>query len=262
MKYLILALVNTIYGLLLLITLDNKTAGLYLMVFISAVLIVLGLWGLYLWFRQTIATPGAPPTAALQSWFQIIKGIDVLLVLGLLFRSFVLQPFLVDGNSMEPNYHNKQFLLVDRLSYRFATPKRGEVIIFRYPKNPSEDYIKRIVGLPGETLTIEDGQVYINNQLVGEKYIPSKNQTYAASSEGTFEQILGQKEYFVMGDNRPNSSDSRDWGILPRANFIGRAWFSLYPFSYFGKVQNPTYSWLPTLSKALTSPSLTWSKYW
>lgn len=265
MKYLIIALINSIYGILLLVTLNRDTPGFYLIVFIGLVLTILGLVGFSLWLWETIsAKKDADQSIILKNWFQIAKGIDILLVLGLLFRSFILQPFLVEGNSMQPNYHNKEFLLVDRLSYKINPPKRGEVIIFRYPLNPADDYIKRIVGLPGETIKIENGQVFINDQLLEENYLSTDTQTFVANDlENFLEKTLAENEYFVLGDNRNNSSDSREWGIVPKNNLIGRAWFVVYPLEYFGKIKNPvvqfedtSLNYLNYPSKSLTSRSL------
>jgi len=241
MRYLIIALINSIYGILLLVTLRSDTTGFYLVLFIASVLTILGLVGLSLWFWKTFVTSkSSDQSTALKNWYQLAKGIDILLILGLFFRSFVLQPFLVEGSSMEPNYHNQEFLLVDRASYKFKQPQRGEVIIFQFPKNIDEDYIKRIVGLPGENIKIENGQIFINGLLLNENYLPSNTQTdVRANPEDTLNITLNPGEYFVLGDNRDNSSDSREWGTVPEKNIIGRAWLIAYPFENFGKVKNP-----------------------
>lgn len=241
MRYLIIALINSVYGILLLVTLKTDTAGFYLVLFIASVLTILGLTGLGLWFWKIFfVSKSSDQSTALKSWYQLAKGIDVLLILGLLFRSFILQPFLVEGQSMEPNFHNKEFLLVDRINYKFSQPQRGEVIIFRFPKNTAEDYIKRIVGLPSENVRIENGHIFINNLLLNESYLPSDTKTDAAiSTSNTLDLTLQPGEYFVLGDNRNNSSDSREWGTVPAQNIIGRAWFVAYPLENFGKVKNP-----------------------
>lgn len=241
MLYLIVAIINCVYGILLLTTLDNQMPGFYLVVFISSVLTILGFVGLVLWFYKTLIAPkSSDQSTALKNWFQIAKGVDILLILGLLFRSFILQPFLVEGSSMEPNFHNREFLLVDRISYKFNQPQRGQVIIFKFPKNPSEDYIKRIIGVPGDNIKVEAGQVYVNGNIISQDFLPDGAQTNVSSSRSnSLELTLNQNEFFVMGDNRDNSSDSREWGIVPQANLIGRAWFIVYPFNYFGLVKTP-----------------------
>lgn len=241
MRYFIIALINTVYGILLLATLQQDTPGFYLVLFIGGVITILGLIGLGLWLWKTIYTSkSADQTLALKNWYQVAKGIDILLVAGLIFRSFILQPFLVDGSSMEPNFHNKEFLLVDRINYQFKLPRRGEVIVFKYPKDPSQDYIKRIIGLPGENVKIEDGQVFINSLPVDEKYLPRTSQTNLPNKLNILDLTLAQDEYFVLGDNRNNSSDSREWGTVPKENIIGRAWFAVYPLENFGKIKNLT----------------------
>ncbi|MFA6492556.1 MAG: signal peptidase I [Patescibacteria group bacterium] len=244
MKYFIIALINSVYGILLLATLSRETAGFYLVIFIGLVLTILGFIGLGLWFWKTICSgKSCDQSTVLKNWFQVAKSIDVLLVIGLLFRSFVLQPFLVEGNSMEPNYHNKEFLLVDRITYEFRKPNRGEVIIFRFPKNPSEDYIKRIIGLPGDNIKIENSQVFINNVLSSENYLSPGTQTdIDASTSNSLNTTLKQGEYFVLGDNRNASSDSREWGTVPEKNIIGRTWFVVFPIKNFGKINNPQIS--------------------
>lgn len=143
-------------------------------------------------------------------------------------RLFVAEPFIVSGASMEPTFDTGEYLVVDRLSYHFEDPQRGEVIIFRYPKDPSKYFIKRIVGLPGETVDITDGQVTIKNKSYPQGF--ELDQSYIRfPREDSGEMTLGADEYFVMGDNRAASSDSRAWGALPRDNIIGRAFLRLFP---------------------------------
>ncbi len=240
-KYLIVALLNAVYGIVLLFSITRDTPGLVLILFIGLTLAILGLIGLGFWFWGIVDVKEGPKKAdvALKNWWQIAKGIDVLLIIGLLFRFFVLQPFVVEGNSMEPNYHNNEYLLVNQVTYRLRAPERGETIIFRYPKDPSEDFIKRIVGLPGEKVTIANSRVLINNQPLDEKYINSSEGSQNVSSGERLEITLSNTEYFVMGDNRNHSSDSRDWGPLDRKYIIGRAWLDVYPFKYWGLVNNP-----------------------
>lgn len=148
-------------------------------------------------------------------------------------RLFVVSPFVVDGESMHPTFENLDYLIVDELIYDFAAPARGDVIVFRYPGNPSVFYIKRIIGLPGETVSINRGVVTITTtsgvkETLSEPYIVNEDATY------TKDVTLGSGEYFVMGDNRPNSSDSRVWGTLPKKNIIGRVDLRLLPVSQSG----------------------------
>lgn len=144
-------------------------------------------------------------------------------------RFFLFQPFFVRGASMEPNFHHGEYLIIDELSYRVYEPERSEVIVFRYPNDTSQFYIKRIVGLPGETVSIRGGKVYIRKgsgaeEALEEQYLPMRVDT-----TGELTITLGPDEYFVMGDNRSASSDSRRWGGLEREFFIGRVWLTLWP---------------------------------
>jgi signal peptidase I len=156
-------------------------------------------------------------------------------------RLLIFQPFFVKGQSMEPNFQNGDYLIIDELSYRFREPQRGEVIVFKYPNDPSQRYIKRIIGLPGETVKIDEGKVDVMNQS-GEKVL--NENTYlpdAVFTPGTAEITLNPDEYFVMGDNRIASSDSRNWGALNRNLIVGRVFFRAWPFASFAKFDSPVY---------------------
>lgn len=150
---------------------------------------------------------------------------------------FLFQPYLVNGQSMEPNFKNGDYLIVDEISYRFQNPQRGEVIVFKYPNDPSQRFIKRIVGLPGETIKIENNKVMIGNRILDESsYIPSFESTMGAAG-----MTLKNNEYFVMGDNRMASFDSRRWGALPEENIIGRVVLRAWPFVVFNRFEAPSY---------------------
>ncbi|MCK5085682.1 signal peptidase I [Candidatus Parcubacteria bacterium] len=161
-----------------------------------------------------------------------IKIIILSLIVIAGIRMFIMQPFFVSGKSMEPNFHDGDYLIVDEISYRFGEPKRGDVIIFRYPNNPSEYYIKRIVGLPGEKIGISENTIKIHNvenpegfELSEQLYIPETTIT-----TGTFTRELKNDEYYVLGDNRIASADSRVWGVLEEHFIVGRAWIRAWPF--------------------------------
>ncbi len=148
-------------------------------------------------------------------------------------RYFVAQPFFVRGASMEPNFQDGEYLVIDQLSYRFSNPKRDDVIVFRYPLDESQFFIKRIIGLPGDEVRIENGQVEIVNSMypsgvfLNESlYLPS-----GLTTGGQLDVRLGSDEYFVLGDNRPASSDSRSWGLMKRSEIIGRVWVRAWPFN-------------------------------
>lgn len=171
--------------------------------------------------------------------WEITKIVLIALIIVLPIRYFLFQPFFVDGQSMDPNFEDGDYLIVDELSYRLRDPARGEVIVFNYPKDPSQRYIKRIIGLPGETIEIANGKIYITNteriELDESEYLPPIFTT------GTINVNLGKKEYFVLGDNRSASSDSRRWGILPRENIIGQAFFRAWPLNSLSKISAPAY---------------------
>ena len=146
-------------------------------------------------------------------------------------RVFVVSPFIVDGDSMHPTFENLDYLVVDELVYYFSVPARGDVVVFRYPNDRSIFYIKRIIGLPGDTVSIDHGVVTIMTadgikNALNEPYIVNEDATY------TKDVTLNQGEYFVMGDNRPNSSDSRVWVTLPRKDIIGRVDLRLLPVAH------------------------------
>ncbi len=149
-------------------------------------------------------------------------------------RIFVAQPFLVSGNSMVPTFSNNDYLIVDQLSYYFNEPKRGEVIIFRYPQDTTKFFVKRIVGLPNEIVKIENGRVSIASKKSPENFV-SIDEFYVKKKDlrnSDVKFILGNDEYFVMGDNRTASSDSREWGPLKEKLITGRALLRLFPIAH------------------------------
>ena len=173
--------------------------------------------------------------------WEVLKIVIIALLIVVPIRYFLFQPFFVRGQSMEPNFENGDYLIIDEISYRFGSPQRGEVVVFQYPQNPSQRYIKRIVGLPGETVEVEDGKVVIFNlegsQILDESnYLPVSCQT-----PGDVRVSLNEDEYFVLGDNRASSADSRSWGDLPRENIVGRVLFRAWPFTALAKFEAPAY---------------------
>lgn len=168
--------------------------------------------------------------------WELARVVIVAFVFMIAFRMLVAEPFVVSGSSMVPNYYNREYLVVSKMSYRFGDIERGDVVIFKYPNDPSQYFIKRIVGLPGEKVKIEGGHPvvyntdYPNGQVLQEPYLPDQNVTF-----GGDEIIeLGPDEYYVMGDNRMASSDSRVWGKLPKENIVGKAWLRVFPVNRFG----------------------------
>ena len=163
--------------------------------------------------------------------FEFLKYCLIAAIVVVPIRMWVAQPFLVSGSSMVPSFEHGEYLIVDEFSYHFTEPQRGEVIIFRYPNDPSKFFIKRIVGLPEEKMEIKNGKAIIFNQqfpegiALDEGYV-IQNGNYSMDDLSV---TLGADEYFVMGDNRPMSSDSRIWGTLSRDLIVGRAWIRLWP---------------------------------
>lgn len=179
--------------------------------------------------------PSIEPAASQSNWKgalrEIAETIILTLVIFLLIRT-VVQNFRVEGMSMEPNFHDGQFLLINKLAYKLGDLERGDVIVFRYPRDPSRDFIKRVIGLPGETVEIINGQVYINGELLGIDYHTNE----AGYNSGAV--TLGPDDIFVLGDNRPNSSDSHSWGTLPRDLIIGRVVLSYWPPDEWGLIKH------------------------
>lgn len=169
----------------------------------------------------------------------LVKTGIIVFVIAFLIRYFLIQPFIVEGSSMLPNYVDQEYLLAEKLSFSITAPKRGDVVIFKYPNNPSVNYIKRVIGLPGETVEIANNKITIINNdhpkgvVLEEGYLLSNTQTLTSDNK-KYSITVSDNSYFVMGDNREHSSDSREWGTLPRANILGRAWLTVKPLDRFG----------------------------
>lgn len=174
--------------------------------------------------------------------FDFLKVFLIAVAIIIPVRWFLFQPFVVTGDSMLPNFQDNNYLIIDELSYRLRPPHRGEVIVMRFPPDPSKFFIKRIVALPGERILIESGKVKIFNEQypdgtsLDESYLPQKNITY-----GNVDRSLGMDEFFVLGDNRLSSSDSRIWGTLPRKDIIGRVYIRLFPVQKLDIYSQPEY---------------------
>lgn len=165
---------------------------------------------------------------------EIVRFSLLALVIVLPVRLFIAQPFIVSGASMEHTFSTGQYLIVDQLTYHFEEPKRGDVIIFRYPKDPSKFFIKRIIAIPGDTITIEGSSVTLTNTEYPDGVTLKESYILDMKPGTTLTEILEEGEYFVMGDNRNASSDSRSWGVLQRDKIIGRAFLRLFPVTEVG----------------------------
>jgi signal peptidase I len=179
---------------------------------------------------------------ALLFFWEIAKIVIIALAIVVPIRYFLFQPFFVKGQSMEPNYETGDYLIIDELSYRIRSPERGEVIVFKYPHDITQRYIKRLIGLPGETVEIKNGQVTIYKTDSTTQILNESNYLAAdVLTIGDLKVTLAANEYFVLGDNRPVSSDSRRWGVVPRADIIGRVYLRAWPLNVAEKIPLPTY---------------------
>jgi signal peptidase I len=176
---------------------------------------------------------------ALSFFWELIKIFLIALLIVIPIREFVFQPFFVKGQSMEPNFHDLDYLIIDEISYRFHSPERGDVIVFRNPNNPGQRFIKRIIGLPGEIVKIKDGKITIIDQN-GESFVLDESEYLPKGTitPGDLETHLGDNQYFVLGDNRSSSLDSRFFGPILKEEIIGKVAFRLWPLSAFAQ-KNP-----------------------
>ncbi len=187
--------------------------------------------------HQNEMTPVEKPETAGAFFLEILKFTAMAILIVAPIRFFIAQPFIVKGESMDPTFADGQYLIVDELTYRNHAPERGDVIVFKYPKDPKKYFIKRIIGLPNETVKIDAGKVSIvgqktSDEISGEQPLDEsylKNLSYE-----TITKKLGDNEYFAMGDNRSNSLDSRIWGPLPKEDIVGRVLVRLFPVSDAG----------------------------
>lgn len=169
--------------------------------------------------------------------FDLVKILIIALIIIVPLRMFVAEPFVVSGSSMLPNFHNRDYLIVDRISYRNTEVKRGDVVVMKYPKDTTQYFIKRVIGLPGESISFQNGKVFITNTEhptsfeLSETYLPERIETFGKPVPVT----LGTDEYYVLGDNRTASSDSRVWGVLPKDDIVGKVWLRVFPVDRFGK---------------------------
>jgi signal peptidase I len=191
---------------------------------------------------------------ALQGFFGVIwefvEAVAFALMVFFVCYLVLFQPNQVKGHSMEPTFHDGEYIFTDKISYRVGQPARGDVVVFRSPKNSDVDYIKRIIGLPGEKVKISGGKVYVNDQRLDEGiYLASSVYTGPQSflAEGR-EIIVPAGKYFVMGDNRPGSSDSRDFGPVTPSEFIGKVFFRYWPLNRLGRIEGITFT-LQTLPR-------------
>ena len=174
--------------------------------------------------------------------FDFLETIVVALSVFVVIYLFIVQPHEVKGSSMEPTFQNNEYIITDKISYRFGKPNRGDVVIFKAPVNPDVDYIKRIIGLPGETVMVQSGRIYIDGKMLNEPYLEDLTPIFPGGfiKEGVVVSIP-ENHYFVMGDNRPHSSDSREFGPIEKKLIIGRAVFRYWPINNLGLIPGANY---------------------
>ncbi len=167
---------------------------------------------------------------SLNFWFR-----DLVVVVGLvlIIVIFLYQPVRVEGVSMMPRIHDQERIFINKFEYRFSSIRRGDVVVFSFPLDPHRTFIKRIIGLPGETVQILDGKVYINSQELRESYVP---RSFEIDEQET-PILVSSDHYYVMGDHRNMSNDSRSWGLVPRGNIIGKAVLRYWPLDEFGLIR-------------------------
>ncbi|MFZ2803963.1 MAG: signal peptidase I [Patescibacteria group bacterium] len=195
-------------------------------------------------FSRKPTDPNQPPKKVLLGFvFELVQVLAISLAIIIPVRYFLIQPFYVKGASMEPNFYDHEYLIIDELSFRFHQPQRGDIIVFRYPVDPKQFFIKRVIGLPGETVEIANGQVKIYNTAHPNGVVLDETsyltQDYTATTRTV---TLKSDEYFVLGDNRIESLDSRYFGPVNQSLIIGRVWLRAWPLDRWNLFNDPNYS--------------------
>jgi signal peptidase I len=182
---------------------------------------------------EIIPEPAEPPRSGSGLLSFIVDVLETLILSLVLFVGInaISARIRVDGASMEPTLHTGEFVIVNKLAYKFTAPKQGDIIVFHFPRDPQEEYIKRVIGLPGDQISIQGGQVYVNGQPLDEPYISAK-----PAYPGNW--VVPEGQLFVLGDNRNNSSDSHNWGTVPMDYVVGKAVFVYWPPESWGQIQH------------------------
>ncbi|HCM82508.1 MAG: Signal peptidase I [Microgenomates group bacterium GW2011_GWC1_43_11] len=180
---------------------------------------------------------------AVAAIFDFLQGIVVFLAIIVMVYLFLFSPQEINGQSMEPTFFNTELIITNKFIYKINPPQRGDVVIFKSPRNKEVDYIKRVIGLPGDTVKLVNNIYYVNGVKLDEPYLRPNTQTSGGSylREGE-EAIIPEGQYFVSGDNRPHSSDSRDFGPVPLEDFIGKGILLYWPVSRLSPIEKPQYA--------------------
>ena len=174
---------------------------------------------------------------------EILETVTFVGSLFIVIYLFFMQPHQVRGSSMDTTFRNNEYILTNKLSYRFGPPQRGDVVVFKSPENKDIDFIKRIIGLPGDKIMVEEGQVYLNGSPLTEKYILGNTQVHEGGFLRSGQAVtVPTGHLFVMGDNRARSSDSRTFGPIPQQDIIGKVFFRYFPSNRVGTIKTPNYS--------------------
>lgn len=181
-------------------------------------------------------------------FLDIIETVVIALSIFLIVYLFLMQPHQVNGESMDPNFKDGEYLLTDKISFKFGLPSRGDIVVFRAPpqaqcpEGAGCDFIKRVIGLPGDTIEIRDNAVLVNGRALPESYLASSVETRPGAYTAGGIVTVPRGEYFMMGDNRPHSSDSRSWGPVELGNIVGKVFFRYWPLSSMGTVEHAVYA--------------------
>lgn len=198
------------------------------------------------WQYQDVNQSGSNPknTGTLFDNFgaHIVDFIQTLVVFGAIFillYLFVAQPHKVSGSSMVPTLHDGDYIITQKITYKLEDPQKGDIVVFKNPRDESQDFIKRVIAIPGDTIMVDGTLVYLNGQLLSEAYLPLGTPTFGRNflNDGV-EVKAGDNQYFVFGDNREHSSDSREWGPIPKEKIIGKAFFRYFPPPVLGLIKH------------------------
>jgi signal peptidase I len=181
---------------------------------------------------------GDEEQSAMRAFLRWTRDLALAVLLAAVMVVFVYQPVKVEGSSMAPGLEDQERVFVSKLAYRWGEIQRGDNIVFRYPGDPSKSYIKRVIGVPGDTIRIDAGQVYVNSNRLAEDYVVDHDRvSWPDAPDAPDGQAVPPGQYFVLGDNRAFSSDSRSWGFVPRENIYGKAVFAYWPPARVGRLR-------------------------